>query len=208
MTRPGRHSASASARLPRVSPRVKALLSLGIVASLATTGTWAAWSDSATVSGTTISTGTLDLKVGTTVGNAADSLSTFTTMNQAMLLPGSTTAGVLTVVNAGTTAFTYSTDAVASNADGKGLGAAFVVKVTGAGAVTGSGPTATCAGASLAGTGTAFTADFVSSSAPRQLAAGASETLCIQATLPASASNALQGATTDVTFNFAANQLP
>jgi hypothetical protein len=37
---------------------------------------------------------------------------------------------------------------------------------------------------------------------PRLLAAGASETLCIQATLPTNASTTLQGATTNVTFTF------
>lgn len=182
-------------RGPRRPPRVRGLLSLGLVAALGASGTLAYWTDSVTVSGTTISTGTIDLKV-----NGSNTVTGFTTMNLASMVPGNTTAAVLTISNTGTAPLRYSLDASASNADGKGLGAALTVKVTGDAATTGSAPSVTCAGTALAGTGTAFAADLVPAASPRQLAAGASETLCLQATLPSGASSSLQGATTDVTL--------
>jgi hypothetical protein len=101
-------------------------------------------------------------------------------------------------------------DASASNVDTKGLGAALVVKVTNDGSTTGSAPAVTCAGTALGNTGTTFAANLVSSTSPRLLAAGASETLCIQATLPGTLTGSvpgagLQGATTNVGFTFYGN---
>lgn len=180
------------------SRAVRALLSLGVVLSLGATGTYAYWTDSVTVTGTTISSGTIDLKV-----NNQDTVTNFTTMNVSTMVPGDSVAGVLTVNNAGTAPLRYHVNASPSNADGKGLGAALVVKVTGDSAVSGSGKTVTCNGTALVGSGVGFTANMLGSAAsPRQLAAGASETICIQATLPTSASTTLQGALTNVTFTF------
>lgn len=182
--------------------RVLAGLSLGAVLALGATGTWAYWTDSATVSGTTFSSGSVDIKV-----NNGDSDPSFTTMNLSNMVPGNSAAGVITVKNGGLSPLTYSVDAVASNADGKGLGAAMVVKVTGDATRSGTSPTFTCAGTALANTGTTFAANLVQSSTPRLLAAGAQETLCIQATLPTGASTSLQGASTNVTFTFNASQI-
>ncbi|RNL79193.1 TasA family protein [Nocardioides marmorisolisilvae] len=186
------------------STRARAALSLGLVLGTAATGTFAFWSDSATVTGTTITTGSIDLQVN----NLTTNDSAYTQLNLTGMVPGNTVAGVITVKNAGNSPFTYYVDATASNADTKGLGAALVVKVTGASTVTGSAPSRTCGGATLANTGTAFAASLVSSTTPRQLAVGATETLCIQATLPTGASTSLQNATTNVGFTFNANQLP
>lgn len=180
------------------SRATRALLSLGMVVSLGVTGTYAYWTDTATVTGTTISAGTIDLDV-----NNQDNVNNFTTMNINTMVPGDTVAGVLTVNNNGTAALRYHVNASPSNADNKGLGTALVVKVTGDGATTGSGRAVTCAGTALGGSSTGFTANMLGSAAsPRQLAAGASETICIQATLPTTASTSLQGATTNVTFTF------
>jgi predicted ribosomally synthesized peptide with SipW-like signal peptide len=185
-------------RLRRMDSRsLRILLSLGMVVGLGATGTFAAWTDSVAVTGTTIQTGTIDLKV-----NNLDTVTTFTSMNISTMVPGNTTAGVVTVKNGGTAPLKYYVDASASNADGKGLGAALVAKVTGDAATTGSSPTVTCGGSALSGTSTAFGSNLVSSSTPRQLAAGASETLCFQATLPSSAASSLQNATTNITFTF------
>lgn len=196
----------AAPRLPRRclgSVRARALLSLGVVLVVGSGGSFAYWSDSVTVSGTAITAGTIDLKV-----NSLDTVTGYTTMNIAAMVPGNSVAGVLTIKNAGTAPFTYYGDAAASNADGKGLGAALLVKVTGDALTTGSSPTVTCPGTPLTGTGSSFTSSLVGSSGtPRQLAAGASETICIQASLPATAASSLQGATTNVTFTFTANQL-
>lgn len=180
------------------SRAVRALLSLGMVVGLGATGTYAYWTDAVTVTGTTITAGTIDLKV-----NNADSVTTFTQMNVSTIIPGDSTAGVVTVKNGGTAPLHYWMGASASNGDGKGLGAALVVKVTGDGTVSGSGKTVTCGGSALANTKTSFTTDLLAAPAtPRLLAAGASETICVQASLPTSASTGLQGAATNVTFTF------
>ncbi len=185
-------------RLRRLDGRsLRILLSLGVVVGIGATGTFAAWTDSVAITGTTISTGTIDLKV-----NNADTVSTFTTMNITTMVPGNSTAGVLTVSNSGTAPLRYYVNATVSNTDGKGLGNALGAKVTGDATVTGSSPSATCASAALGGTSTGFGSNLVSSATPRLLAPGASETLCIQATLPSGAAQSLQNATTSIQFNF------
>jgi len=185
------------------STRVQAVLSLGVVLAASATGTYAYWTDSATVSGTTISSGSIDLFV-----NGGNNDTAFTTMSLANMVPGNSAAGVITVKNNGNSPLTYYVDGAASNTDGKGLGAAMVVKVTGDATRSGSSPTFTCSGSALANTGTSFSANLVQSGAnARLLAAGASETLCVQATLPTGASTSLQNATTNVSFTFNASQL-
>ena len=180
------------------SRAVRALLSLGMVVSLGATGTYAYWTDSVEVTGTTITAGTIDLDV-----NNQDSVNSFTQMNISTMVPGNSVAGVVTVNNNGTAPVRYHVNAVPSNADGKGLGAALVVKVTGDSATGGSGTAKSCPGAALGDSGTGFTANMLGSAAlPRQLVAGGSETICIQATLPTNAGTGLQGATTNVTFTF------
>ena len=184
------------------STRVRAVLALGAVLAVGVSGTYALWSDTVPVSGVTISSGTLDLKV-----NTLDAVPTYTDLNLSGMVPGNTVAGILTVRNAGTIPLTYYATAAATNVDTKGLGAALVVKVTGDAAVTGTAPARTCAGTALAQTGTAFAGNLVGTpAAQRLLAVGASETLCIQATLPASAATTLQGATTNVSLAFNASQ--
>lgn len=182
------------------SVRVRAALALGTVLALGTTGTFAYWTDSVEVSGTSISSGSIDLKV-----NNSDAITTYTDLNLSNMVPGNSTAGVLTVRNAGSVPLTYYADAASSHA---GLGANLVVKVTGAAAPTGSGATETCGGTTLPGTGTAFAANLVgSAAAQRTLAPGASEPLCIQATLAAAAPTNLQGTSTNVSFTFKASQV-
>lgn len=186
----------------RKSVRARAALGLGAVLLVGVNGTYALWSDTVPVTGVTISSGTLDLTV-----NTLDSVPSYTDLSLSGMVPGNTVAGVLTVRNAGTVPLTYYATAAASNADGKGLGAALVVKVTADSAVTGTAPARTCAGTALAQTGTAFSGNLVGAPATqRSLAVGASETLCVQATLPSTAASSLQGATTNVSLTFTASQ--
>lgn len=186
----------------RRSVRARAALGLGAVLLVGVNGTYALWSDTVPVSGATISSGTLDLKV-----NTLDAVPAYTDLNLSGMVPGNTVAGILTVRNAGTIPLTYYATAAATNADGKGLGAALVAKLTGDAAVTGTAPARTCAGAGLASTGTTFAGNLVGAPAtPRPLAVGVSETLCVQATLPTTAASSLQGATTTVSLTFAASQ--
>jgi hypothetical protein len=116
------------------------------------------------------------------------------------MVPGSTSAGVLTVRNNGTVPLKYTAAGSATNADGKNLAAALVVKVTADTATSGAAGARTCPGAALTGTGTSLTGGVVG--AGRLLAAGTSEKLCVQVTLPATAASALQGAATSATLAF------
>jgi predicted ribosomally synthesized peptide with SipW-like signal peptide len=178
------------------SVRLRALLALGAVGVLGATGsTFAAWSDSASVAGTTFTTGTIDLKV-----DGQDNVTGYTALNLTTMVPGNTVAGVLTVSNSGTAPLKYTGATTASNGDGKGLATALTVKVTTAAVVTGSSPTATCGGTTVAGGGIALNGSLVGTG--RLLAPGAGETLCVQVTLPGSAASSLQGATTNVSFSF------
>ena len=184
------------------SVRLRAAIALGAVLAVGVGGTYALWSDTVPVSGVDISTGTLDLKV-----NNLDSVPAYTDLNLSGMVPGNTVAGILTVRNAGTIPLTYYATAAATNADGKGLGAALVVKVTADSAVTGTAPNRTCAGSALATTGTSFAGNLAGTpAAQRPLAVGAAETLCVQATLPSTAASSLQGATTNVSLSFNASQ--
>jgi predicted ribosomally synthesized peptide with SipW-like signal peptide len=186
--RASRWSGAASARL-------RAALGLGVVLSVGVTGTFAYWTDAATVSGTTFTAGTIDLKT-----NGSDNVTGYATLNLSTMVPGNSTAGVLTIANTGTAPLKYTASTTATNADGKNLGGALTVKVTGDATTSGSSPAATCAGAALGGAGTTLNGPLLGTG--RLLAAGASEKVCVQVTLPAAAGTALQGATTSVVFTF------
>ena len=138
--------------------------------------------------------GTVELRVDT-----VDSTIGFSSMHVAGMRPGDTTAGVLTVANTGPVPLQYHVDAATSNGDDHGFGAALRVQVTGAATTVGNGRAMSCPGDRLPGTARRFTSMLVGSGqVGRTLAAGASETLCVQATLPLSSPSRLQGATTQV----------
>lgn len=179
------------------SGRLRAALGLGVVASLGVGGTWAHWTDEVSVTGTRLTAGTVDLKV-----NGQDAVSGYTALTLSAMVPGNSAAAVLTVTNAGTAPVKYTATSTATNADGKGLGAALRAKVTADAAVTGTAPAATCAGTALAGSGTTLGGSLLSTG--RLLAPGASGSLCVQVTLPDAAPSSLQGATTDVVLTLTA----
>ncbi|WP_082575304.1 MULTISPECIES: TasA family protein [unclassified Nocardioides] len=177
------------------SARIRAALSLGVVLSVGATGTFAYWTDSATVSGTTLTAGTIDLKT-----NGSDNVTGYTTLNLSAMVPGNSTAAVLTIANSGTAPLKYTASGTATNADGKDLRSALVVKVTGDATTSGTTPTVTCPGTAIAGSGTSLNGALLPTG--RLVAAGASEKVCVQVTLPAAAATALQGATTSVVLTF------
>jgi len=184
--------------------RVRAALALGAVLCVGTAGTWAYWTDTATVSGTTLTTGTLDIKLGATAADAgADSLTSYAALSVTGMVPGSTTAGVITVHNAGSAAFTYTVSSSATSGT-TALAAALTTQVRVGGTVSGSGTSETCTGGTLlSDTGTLNGAVITTA---RTLTAGDAETLCLQATLPTSAASSLQGQTVSVQLTFSAVQ--
>jgi len=177
------------------SARVRAALGLGAVLTAGVTGTFAYWSDAVTLSGAKFTAGTIDLKA-----NNLDTVTGYTSLNISTMVPGNSVAGVLTIKNGGTAPFKYTAVTTATNVDGKNLRGSLQVKVTGAATVTGTSPTATCSGTALTGSGTALNGSLLSTG--RLLAAGASETVCVQVTLDSAAPTSVQGGTTDVVFTF------
>jgi predicted ribosomally synthesized peptide with SipW-like signal peptide len=181
------------------SRSLRIVLSLGLVVGVGATGTFAAWSDTATVQGTSITAGTIDLKLN----GANDNVTGYTTMNISNMVPGNTTAGVITVKNNGTAPLKYYLDASAGGPNA--LFSALQAKVTGDAATTGSSPSVVCPGAALASSSSTFGSGLLSAASPRLLAAGATENICIQATLPSNAASTLQGVTANITFTFTGN---
>ena len=182
-----------------LSARIRAGLALGVVGLLCVTGTYAYWTDTVPVSGTTISAGTLDLKV-----NGQDSLPSYTDLSLTSMVPGESTAAVLTVKNSGTVDLTYYATSTASS----DLGSALSVKVTADSSTGGTARVKTCPGTALTTSGSSFGGNLVGTeSNPRKLSSGSTETLCVQASLPASAPSSLQGATSNVTLTFKASQV-
>lgn len=181
------------------SRAVRALLSLGMVVSLGATGTYAYWTDTVVVEGTTIKTGTIDLQV-----NDSDEITSYTTMNVNTMVPGDSTAGALKVTNKGTAPLHYRVDALATSPDTKGLASHLVVRVTGDSAPSGTGRAVVCPAATvLPDSASQFTSNLLGSAEkPRLLAPGQVEWVCIQATLPPSAPSTLQNATSNVKFTF------
>ncbi|MCW2750340.1 MAG: hypothetical protein JWR83_1450 [Aeromicrobium sp.] len=182
------------------SGRVRALLSLGIALGLGAAGTFAFWTDDVVISGSSFTAGTLDLQV-----NNADSYTT-TTLAMSAMVPGNSSAQILTLKNNGTAPLKYTmtggltgTDAAAYN-----TAAALRLTVTVAGTITGSGNSATCSAgtatlvSAVALTNVTTTGLIVTRQGP--LAAAGTQALCFQVTFDAAASTTLQGKTATATF--------
>lgn len=166
-----------------------AVAALAAVLVLAGSGvTSAGWTDAATIPGTSMRSGLLDLRV-----DGADAMSDYAPLDLPRLVPGQTAATVLTVGNQGNVALEWTASTSGTNA-GNGLLGALRLLVTDASTTGGS----TCDGTALPGAGT--TAGGALLGTARPLAAGASEQVCVQVGLPAGASSALAGAATDLTI--------
>jgi predicted ribosomally synthesized peptide with SipW-like signal peptide len=186
----------ASMRAVAGSTWLRVVLSSGLLFGIGAAGTFAHWTDAVTVSGVTFTAGTIDLKV-----NNLDTVASYTTLNISNMVPGNSVAGVLTIKNSGTAPLKYTATSSGTNADSKDLRSGLTVKVTGDSSVTGSSPSATCAGSALSGTGaSSVNSQFITTG--RLLASNGTETICLQVTLPSTAASSLQGATTNVTLTF------
>ena len=174
--------------------------SLVIAGSLLGSGASAFFTDSATISANSFTTGTVDI-----TASPATSAISFTNM-----VPGDSVTNPVTVANAGNNQLRYAISASATNTDSKGLKdqLALVIKTQDSGggcsAFTGTqvysgdldGASGTILGNPAAG----------SQTGDRTLNNGASEVLCFRASLPSAAGNASQGAATTATFTFDSEQ--
>jgi predicted ribosomally synthesized peptide with SipW-like signal peptide len=184
------------------SPRLRALLGLGVLLGVGATGTFAYWTDEVTIAGTSFTAGNIDLKV-----NNANSYAT-TTLSMSAMVPGNTSAEVLIVNNSGTAPLKYAlaggltgTDAAAYN-----TAAALKLTIVSGGTRLGTANTSTCTGGTVivnavALTSTTTTAIF-GSRPTIPLAAAGTESLCFQVGLDAAAPSSLQNKTATATFTF------
>lgn len=164
---------------------------MGVLLGALWAGTMALFTDTASSGNSQFSTGSVDI-------NAAPASALF---NVSGMSPGSVSYANLTVSNDGTLPFTYDMSTTATNPDSKGLRDALtaeVKKVTGAcnQATFNASTTTVAASSSLAALSTT---DYA-------MAAGASESNCYKVSLPSSAPDSVQGATTVATFSFTATQ--
>ncbi len=197
-------AARAENRTSRRSALLTLLLAIVSLVGLTAVTTGALFSDSATVSGTSFVTGTVDI-------NASAASVPLTMTNMA---PGDTLTAGITVQNAGTLAERYAmsikTDDAASDTLAGQL--AYTVK---AGVTTcttagfGSSGTEIYTGPLASSAGTKVIGDNTSGSqaGDRTLSAGASENLCMQVSLPLATGNAFQGKTANVTMTFDSEQI-
>lgn len=187
------------------------------LASVTTIGTYAAWNDAATVTGATISSGTLDLKVNGGSGDV-DNIPTWTPLQLTNMAPGESIASVLTVKNSGTVPITLAmtATAAANDANGNQLVDAARVRIFRGGAAsledlvyprvqTCSGTDQVFGGANGGQLG-ATAAPVVTGVA---LAPAGSTTFCVEVALPSTVTDvAVQGKTYRPTLSLVAGQAP
>ena len=188
---------------PRRGSGIRILASLAVLAvagSILTIGSLALFSDQETVAGNAFSTGTIDLVAtpATAVVTAAD------------MVPGDQVTASQDVANSGTLEFRY---AVSSTSTEDVLASQLVLTVKSGVTVCDDANWATDGAVLYTGVlgstgGTAILGDPIqgSQAGDRVLAAGGNEALCFIVTLPVSAGNASQGASTTATFTFDAEQ--
>lgn len=182
--------------------RARIAIVLGVVLALGAAPAWAFWSAQQDVPAQKFDLGTLDVQLNGQNATVAISGLTLTGM-----VPGNSVAGLVTVKNAGTIPLSYWPTIAGSNADGKGVANNLGVVVKLGGSVSGASPAQTCTGGSTptgaatrASTSTQVLAYGTAAGARKQLLPGASEVLCVQLQLDATAPSALQGGLTTMTI--------
>lgn len=190
-----------SSRRARHSVRLRAALGLGLLGGFVGIGSYAYWTDDVTISGTAFLAGTLDLQV-----NSSDSYTTTTLgMSGTPMVPGNTSAEVLTVKNNGNVPLKYTVVGGLGGADAGTYSSGAVLKLTvvAGGTRSGSGNSASCTGGTTIYGPTALTnvtSTAIIGTRRGPIAAAGVEALCFQITFDASAANSFQGKTATATF--------
>jgi len=202
-------TASSRAHRLSVSGKVRAVLALGTVLGLGTVATLAAFTDTVIATGE-FSTGTLDLKL-----NGQDDTTVLTGLAMTAVKPGTSTFALLTVRNAGTLPFnyTYATSST-QGTNPQILASALNFGVSSLGPATSadgtppvcSADTFTAAPATVLTPSTTKLSTSPSLAAPRALANGQVEYLCVRAEVPTTADNSVQGKSVTATLTVTANQ--
>jgi predicted ribosomally synthesized peptide with SipW-like signal peptide len=175
--------------------RRRGLLALLLSLSLVTLGSGALslaiFTDSDAATGS-FTTGTIDIAVNPTA-----------LFSVGAMMPDDTVDASLTVANGGTASLRY---AMTTADDGDPLADQLEVEIKTEGSGCGAFDGTTLYGSAAMSAAAFGNPAQGSQGGDRTLAAGASEVLCFRAWLPDTTGNAFQGATTDVTFTFDAEQ--
>lgn len=209
-----------AAHRPVLRGRGRALLSLAVVALLATgmsvKGTFAAWTDAATLQTGSFASGTLDITLnGNLVGpGTTNNPGTWTNNSFALtnMSPGESTAVSFPVRNNGSTGLKYTLTGTGTGglaaANGMQLAVYFGSTAANSGTEAAGNRAGSCGGTTPTdANGTALTGTASTFATDRVLASGVSETVCLVARLTSTAGNALQGQTMTASLLFNARQL-
>lgn len=195
---------------------VRALLSLGIVLGLGATGTLAYFTDEATLTTGSFTSGKLDLTLdqgssSTTVGQGGTYAKT--ALGIAAMIPGESVAADVSVKNNAGVAFTYKASAKLDagstfpTSSPKLTFAVYPGTASNTGTQAAGNRAGSCTGTALfAAAGLTTTAQDVISTA-RSLATDASESICVRVALATDADNTYQDKSATATFVFRAAQL-
>ncbi|MBF4161199.1 SipW-dependent-type signal peptide-containing protein [Nocardioides acrostichi] len=210
----GRHAARRHAA-PRRRPRLRTVLPAlaGVtVLTVGGMGTYAYWTDSATVQGGALVSGSLDLTIDGQQGNPTSY--TWSALATSGLAPGESRAAVMTVANAGDVPFTY--HATGASGGDAGLRGTMTIRVVLGGVKVPDNDNAypiqeTCSGgtdtfdAHLDASGAVQVLPTGGGTDPR-LAKSASIGVCVQVTMDSDAPDSVQGKTYQPSFTFTAAQ--
>lgn len=193
----------------RASVRIRAILSLGIILGLGSVNTLAFWTDSATMTTGPIASSSLDLQLsgnlsgqGGTWNNAA-----FTFSN---MIPGESFAVTVPIQRAaGTAPFTYTATGAASGGLSSHLRWEVRAGTAGAPSTSANGVRTQSCGGTVLSSGATLSASPTSVIPTARPLTGSnySENICIQVSLPATATNAAQSQSSAATFVFDATQV-
>jgi predicted ribosomally synthesized peptide with SipW-like signal peptide len=188
----------------RRTGRIRALLSLGVALGIGAVGTFAFWTDDVAITGSTFTAGTLDLQV-----NNSDTPST-TTLGMTGMVPGVSTAEVLTVKNNNTAPLKYTmtgglTGTNASDYNTAASNGLLLTISVGGSRVAGTGINFVCSGGTVIVNAVPLTSTTTTAIiTPRRPAAAmvqnATDVLCFQVKLADTAPSSLQGKTATALF--------
>lgn len=175
------------------SRRIRAVLAVGPLVALSWAGAFSAFTDNVDAT-SSFSTGSVVIRANDQTGTVA-----FTSLSMSGMTPGAVQYAALKITNGGSADFSYAMAAATSGSSVLASALTIGVKLV---------PSASCGATEYAASTTVLSAEAAglggAAIASRSLASGTSEFLCFKVLLPSSASNSLQGLTTNATFSFTA----
>lgn len=199
--RAGRRRAERPSHWRRLtSVPVRLALSAGVLLGGGAIGTFAYWTDSATVTSGSLTAGTMDLQFDTSGAVGLNTGYAKTDLTWSGFIPGDTKAFDLKVSNVGNAKFTYNAQ-VAQGSTWTFTDNPVVVQLY-SGAVSGGA----CTGTALGSAQTVSTTGQAVFTTDQTLLAGTSSSLCLKLTFATGAAVTDQGKSGTLAFAFTANQ--